>query len=116
MGGLCGALGRNGDLDLIGSGPYFLLPVELKTVHRDLYPWTLIFQEQVVIIDFLALEWVIRSALDGIRVRASATSHKISDAAMFVPLVVVYMPGEDHDAIRGVGLACFQHGSEILLT
>ena len=69
-----------------------------------------------MIVDFLTLEQVGGLAFDGISMSAAPAAHKISHAAVFVVLVVVNVPGEDHDAGAHLFLAFLQHAGQRLLS
>ena len=71
--------------------------------------------EQVVVVHLLALERIVRGAIDGIRVGSSSACHKVGNAAMLVAFVVVHVPGEHNGAKTSMGLAFFQHLRECLL-
>jgi hypothetical protein len=50
------------------------------------------FDQKVVVVDLLALERVARGTLDGVGMSRASSTYEISDAAMFVALIVVYVP------------------------
>ena len=66
-----------------------------------------------MIVDFLALIGIARSAGNGIGVGTGSAGDEVSDAAVLVALVVVDVSGEDDEAGGGVGLAGFEHFCEI---
>jgi len=47
--------------------------------------------EQIVIVDLLALEWIVGCAVDGVSVRSAPTGDEIGHASMLVALVVMDM-------------------------
>jgi len=68
-----------------------------------------------MVIHFLAPKGVVGSAFDGISMRPSSAGDEVSDAAVFVPLVIVYVPRKYYDP-RAYGLLPgFQHFRQHLL-
>ena len=55
------------------------------------------FEQEVVVVDLLALEGIVACTLDGIGVGASSTRNEVSDASVPEALVVMNVAGEDHE-------------------
>jgi len=56
-------------LHRIGLRPNFFSVGQLQAIHGDLHLPVIHFHEEVVVVDFLALERIVRGAVDGIGVR-----------------------------------------------
>jgi hypothetical protein len=65
--------------------------------------------QQVVVVDFSALERISGGAFDGISVGRSSPGHKICNATVLMTLVIVNMPRKNHHAEMCVRLPCFEH-------
>src|SRR5215471_9518823 len=72
------------------------------------------FHQQVVVVDFAALKRITRNPSDGIGVGAAPASHEISDAAVFVALIVVDVAGKDYNARPQCLLLRFEIGGHLL--
>src|ERR1700736_5919928 len=59
--------------------------------------------QEVVVVYFLTLEGIARTAFDGICVGGSSSGHEVSDASVLVTLVVMNVPGENDETGPGVG-------------
>ena len=62
------------DLYLVWGAPSGLPSIQLQTVHRDLDLLMANLHEQVVIVDLLALKWIVRRTLDRICVRGATAA------------------------------------------
>src|SRR5262249_4589925 len=71
--------------------------------------------QDVVIIDFLALVRIITCPRDRIGVGASSAAHKISDAPVLVAFIVVDVTGKDHEARPQFLLLLFEISGQLLL-
>jgi hypothetical protein len=67
------------------------------------------FDEEIVIIHFLALKGIVRGTLDWIGMSCSSAGNEVSHAAVLVPLVIMHMSGENHEANASVRLAALKH-------
>src|SRR5215471_13781610 len=72
------------------------------------------FDQDVVVVDLAALIGITCGASDGISVGAASTGHKISDAAVFVALIVVDVAGKDDNARPQCLLLRFEIGGHLL--
>src|SRR5215831_8217775 len=72
------------------------------------------FDQDVVVVDLAALIRITGSASDGISVGAASAGHKISDAAVFVALIVVDVAGKDDNARSQHLLPLFKIGGHLL--
>src|SRR5258708_27393315 len=99
------------NLDLIGRGQHGFSFVPLQAIHRYIQPLLIHLDQKVkvVVVNFLALKWVVRSALDGIGMGASTSGAKIGDATVLVALVVGHMAGKPAQTRPGVGLSTLEH-------
>jgi hypothetical protein len=105
---------RGGECDFygVGLGPDFFSVDQLQTIHGDAELSMVDLDEQIVIVDFLALEGIGWSALNWVSVGAGSSGHKVGYAAVFVALVVMDVPGEDYETSAGVGLTVLQKFGE----
>ena len=71
--------------------------------------------QEVMVVDLFALEGITRCPLNGIGVSGPAAGNKISDASVFMALIVVHVSGEHHETGRGVSLAILQYLSQSFL-
>src|SRR5579862_1190130 len=81
---------------------------KVEAVHRDFEAAVIDIHVQIVIVHFLTLKGIVLRAFNRIRVRAGATGHKVSDASVFVALIVVNVPGKNDDAGAHINLPSFQ--------
>ena len=84
-------------------------------MHGDLELATIDLHQQVVVIDALSVERVIRCSLDWVRPRAAATGHKIGHPVVFLMLVIVHVSREHHEASMGTALPILQYLSQQVL-
>src|SRR5208337_2065441 len=105
---------RSRDLDHIGLSPLSLSVRQLQPVHRNFQLLVIHYNQQVVIVNFFALERIARRALDGISVGRASPGNKIGDATMLVTLVVVNVSREAHETGAHMGLAFFQRFAQVL--
>src|SRR5579871_1775493 len=110
-----GRLGWDSNPNLIWNGPGCFSAGQIQAVHRDFQLLMVYFDKQVVIIHLFALERIACCPLDGIGVGAAAAADEIGDAAMLMPLVIMYVSREEHDSIAGLRLALFHGLGQCLL-
>jgi hypothetical protein len=99
---------RNRNLYRIGLRPDGLAARQIQTVHRDFHPLPVYFDQQVMVIYLLTLKRIVGRTLNWIRVSSASPRDKINDAAVFMALVVMHVPGKDDDAEASVRLALFE--------
>src|SRR5579863_9685251 len=100
---------RNGNRHRVRLCPDRLAGSQVQAVHRYLQLSMIHVNQQVVVVDFLALKGIVPSPLNGIGMRRSSAAYKVSNAVVFMALIIVDVSGKDHDAERSVSLAGLQH-------
>ncbi len=105
----------------IRLSPNWFAAGEVEAIHRDLQMFLNVVKKQVVVVDFLALKWIVWRAFDWIRVGAD----EICDSAMFVTngpfsavrkqssLVAWQLPGGILGGLNRL-FVCIGHGRHIL--
>src|SRR5579872_386819 len=84
-------------------------------MHRNDELVTAYFREEIVVVDFLTLKRVIGSTLNWVSVRSCSARHKVCDAAVFMPLIIVNVTGENHDSSANGLLSAFENHGHVLL-
>ena len=83
----------------VGFGPLRDAVFHFQTIHSDFEFTSPDLDQDVVVIDLLALERIISGAPYRISVGAAAAGYKVSNSAALVPFIVMHMTGE-HDNSR----------------
>ena len=105
---------RHGDLDCVRRAPRGLATTQLQAMHSDLHRVVIHLRQKVVVVQIIALKFIIGRALDWVGVGAAASGDEVRYSAMLMALVIVDMPGEHDEAGVGLLLAGLEHMRERL--
>src|ERR1700690_2738406 len=106
--GLGGHRCRGSDLHRVRRGPGGLSVRQFQAVHGDFHLASIDLDEQVVIVHVLAKHWIPRLAWNHVWSCCPSSGDEVDDTVVFMPLIVVNVPGNHHQTGTDVLLPLFQ--------